>query len=129
MNAVTISASPPRCRSTSHRCRSTYGSVSAYAIVSAKIRPMRTKNGSTGSDPGAAICAYTPDPSSTVLRPARMNISRATVRRRVVSTFQLRACSLQSRLGQLADQIEDRQVHRDDDAADDAAEQRDHDRL
>ena len=34
-------------------------------------------------------------------------------------------CSLR----QLRDQVEDRQIHRDDDAADDAAEERDHDRL
>src|SRR5581483_4933744 len=119
MNADTISASPASCRSTSHRLSSTYGSVSAYAIVSAKVRPISRKNGSTGSEPGAAICAYTADPSRMVLRPARTKISRATVRRSVVSTA----------LGQLADQVEDRHVHRDDDAADDAAENRDHDRL
>ena len=30
---------------------------------------------------------------------------------------------------QLGNQVEDRQIHRDDDAADDDAEKRDHDRL
>jgi hypothetical protein len=86
MNAVTMRTSPPSCRSTSQRFSSTYRSVSAYAIVSAKVMPMSRKNGSIGSDPGAAIWAYTADPSRIVLRPARMEISRPTTRRSVVST-------------------------------------------
>ena len=46
--------------------------------------PMRKKNGSTGNDPGAVICANIAPPSRTVLMTARMAISHCSLRRRSV---------------------------------------------
>src|SRR5579862_6321592 len=120
MKAETVSASPASCMSTSQRWRSTRFSAAAYRAVSANVRLIRKKNGSTAKDPGALICANVAEPSSIVLTVARRKISQNTFRRSSVSNMGL---------GQLADQVEDRQIHRDDDAADDDAEDGDHDGL
>src|SRR5438876_1387742 len=45
---------------------------------------MRKKNGLTGNDPGAVICANVAPPSRTVLMTARMAISHRSLRRRSV---------------------------------------------
>jgi hypothetical protein len=50
-------------------------------MVSAKVRPMRKKNGLPGNDPGAVICASVADPSRIVLIAARITIRRASFRR------------------------------------------------
>src|SRR6185436_20581865 len=99
---------------------------------------MRRKNGSTGNDPGEVICATVAPPSRTVLMTARKPISQASLRRSAGSCMKrLRAFENRdagtgirnpgprphtSRLCELTDQVEDRQIHRDHDAADDDAE-------
>src|SRR5690349_3736421 len=94
---------------------------------------------SIGSVPGDAIVIAIPEPSSTVSTAARPVISQRSLRRRArrgaaaASTSRLarRSLTLMTAitLGQLADQVEDRQVHRDDNAADEDAEEGDHHRL
>src|SRR5688572_8002090 len=83
---------------------------------------MRTKSGSPGNIPGEVSSTKTAEPSSSELMPTRIAISQKSLRRRSRSAT---PCSLR----QLRDQVEDRQIHRDDDAADDTTEERDHDRL
>src|SRR5688572_27237012 len=153
MNADTIKASPASCRSSSQRRRSTCRKVTAQMIVSAYVSPIRKKNGSTANDPGVVMRAKIAEPSRIVLTTARTAMSQATLRRRSVSiigkalhhgghrrhgeswmkSFLLRVLRVlgggESRLSELADQVEDRHIHRDHDAADNDAENGDHDRL
>src|SRR5262245_4154015 len=89
-------------------------------------------------------------PSRTVLMTARKPISQASLRRSAGScmkTMSLRVPGIgtrdpgdqppeprfpgpgASRLSELANQVEDRQIHSDDDAADDDAEHGDHHRF
>src|SRR6266550_7633968 len=121
------------------------------------MSPIRKKNGLTGNEPGAVSCMKIADPSSRVLMIARIAISQATLRRKPVSIIVARprqrtqrvqrtprpdparsslgvlgnlcVLGMASSSSQLRDEIEDRHIHRDYDAANDAAEQRDHDRL
>src|SRR3954471_11963473 len=93
---------------------------------------MRKKNGLTGNDPGAVIWANVAPPSRNVLMTARMAMSHRSLRRRsVVGSGPVAAAATASAmvLRQLADHVEDRHIHRDDDAADDDAQEGDHDRL
>src|SRR3954468_7660140 len=131
MKAEMTSTSPPSCRSTSHRYRSAWRTVAAYTAVSAYVSPIRKNNGSTGNDPGAIICANVAEPSSTVLITARTAISKRSLRRRseVGGPSAADTDAWAITLCQFADHVEDGHVHRDDDAADDNAEKRDHDRL
>src|SRR5256885_8716353 len=68
------------------------------------------------------------DPRRIVLITTRPSIRRTTRRRRPISLLVIASPDpVRPSLGQLADQIEDRQVHYDDDAADYDAEGGDHD--
>src|SRR5215216_4057424 len=97
--------------SMSHRYRSAHRSPTVHRMFSAYVTPMRKKSGSTGNAPGDSHWTTTAEPSRSVLIATRIAISRNSLRRRSRSGTVVF-------LRELADQVEDRQVHRDDDAAD-----------
>src|SRR6266516_2552708 len=93
MNADTTNASPASWTSTSQVWRSTKRSTAAYITVSANVRPMRKKNGSTANDPGAVIRANVAVPSSSVLMTSRMAMSQRTLTRKSVAGGVMRSRS------------------------------------
>src|SRR4029450_4426777 len=100
--------------------------------------PIKTKNGSIGNAPGNLSRTSNAEPSSNVMTAARPVISQTSLALKgcisasssqlPASSSQLPAPSSQLEAGswrllsQLADQIEDRQIHCDDDPADDDTE-------
>src|SRR4051794_38209429 len=106
---------------------------------------MRTKNGSIGNAPGNFRRTSSAEPSSSVMTAARPVISQTSLALNMcmsvafpVPSAAAASCrsgdwTLEtysgSALREFADQIEDRQIHRDDDPANDDAEECDHHRL